>query len=144
MTLPERSDGSEESGAAGKADGMRTGKLYEKERLTWLQPGKKREISALFPCGKEKLFGVSTLFTVFCSALTHTLPSKSVTDEVGWTRAGLSAERAEASWTAGWKTQKQKDPCIRGNAATLVHRSSLVSSSFISSVENNGPHNTPQ
>lgn len=98
---------------------------------------RKKRFQLFFFVGKKKLFGVSTLFTVICSALTHTLPSKSVTDEVGWTRAGLSAERAEASWTAGWKTQEQKDPCIRRSAATLVQRFALVFSCLILSVENN-------
>ncbi len=46
-----------------------------------------------------------TLFTVIPSTFTHTVPSKSVTDEAGWTGAGLSTEWAEASWTTGWKTQ---------------------------------------
>lgn len=42
------------------------------------------------------------LFALVSSALTHTVSGKSVADEAGRTGAGLSAERAKTSWTAGY------------------------------------------
>lgn len=42
------------------------------------------------------------MFTVVSSTLTHTVPSKSVTDEFRRTGAGLRTKRTEASWTAGY------------------------------------------
>lgn len=62
-----------------------------------LQPGKK-DHSAL---------GLITSFAVIFSALTHTRSTESVTHEAGRARAGLSAERTESSWTAGWKRRRQ-------------------------------------
>lgn len=56
---------------------------------------------------RGKLWSVclwNTLFAVVSSTFTDTVSSESVADEAGWTGAGLSAERAETSRAAGWKT----------------------------------------
>lgn len=46
------------------------------------------------------------MLAVVASVFTHTVSSKSVTDEVGWTGTGLSTELAETSRITRWKTNK--------------------------------------
>lgn len=63
------------------------------------------KVRVLAPMFMGKPGCIRTLFAVISSTFTHTVSSKSVTDEVGRTGAGLSAERTEASRTTGWKTR---------------------------------------
>lgn len=93
MTLPVCSDESEDGGEDRRR--LVPPSLFVMEKK--LQPGKK-DHSAL---------GLITSFAVIFSALAHTRSTKSVTHEAGRARAGLSAERTESSWTAGWKKHKQ-------------------------------------
>lgn len=85
----------------------------------------KRHISPFIQ--EKKPFCITTLITVISSGFAHTVSSKPVTDEVGRTGAGLSTERAKASWTTRWKnTRRRSHPFIRHMCLTEDNNGPLV------------------